>query len=221
MAWSDVGSFFTSVADSVVNAIDKFGPMVKDSIDKLGPYLSMVPGYIGTVARALTAVSAVLGIFNKDDDIEDIGDRAIQGAEDGITPDGFDSFDDYLQSLREMELDPEKTESTSQLNKVLAGAAVSVQGFSDKIDESPEVFRDLFVLLAQNPDFFTEERASQYVAHFDSVGDIVEFFNGKMNASEEVKILDEIMGVEKSMGGEKDEVGDQLQHVLRQTRGSN
>lgn len=216
--WDSMISVATNIADTVMKTVDKLGPAVKDTVDKLGPVLSMAPGKIGAVARVVTFVAQILGIFQKGDGVEDIGDRALQGAEQNITPDGYETFDEYMDALRNMELDPEKTENTSFLDKVLAGCGVSVQGFNAKLDESPEVLQDFYFLIAKNPDFFTADRAGQYTSHFDQVGDIVDFFKGNLDAPEEVSILDRILEIEEAMGNNRDDVRDQLQEVLTESR---
>lgn len=216
--WDSIVSVASAVADTVVKAAETLGPAVKDTVDKLGPMLSMIPGKIGAVARVVTLVSEVLGIFKKGDEVDDIGDRALQGAEQDITPDGYETFDEYMDALRNIELDPEKSEQTSFLDKVLAGCGVSVQGFNAKVDESPEVLQDFYMLIANNPDFFTEERAGQYTTHFDQLGELVDFFKGTLDAPEEISVLDRLIEIERSMGNDQANARDQLQEVLQESR---
>lgn len=216
--WNPVVSVVSAVAGALVEAAEKLGPAVKETVDKLGPILSQMPGKIGAVARVVTLVSQVLGMFQKGDNVEDIGDRAIQGAEQGITPDGYETFDDYMDALRSVDLDPAKTERISFLDKVLAGCGVSVQGFSAKVNESPEVLQDFYMLIAKNPDFFTAERAGQYTSHFDQLGELVDFFKGTLDAPDEISVLDRLIDIERSMGNDQSNARDQLQDVLRESR---
>ena len=65
------------------------------------------------VSKAIQAIGRALGIIKDKDQIEDLGDRALQAEEKGITPDKYSTFDEFKQALDNFELNPDKTKATS------------------------------------------------------------------------------------------------------------
>ena len=49
--------------------------------------------------------------FNKTTNPEQLGDKALQADEDGIHPDNYDTFGEYLNAVEEFEIDPDKSKN--------------------------------------------------------------------------------------------------------------
>lgn len=92
-------------------------------IAKIAPeILKLAPGPLAKIALGLVYIADQLGIFDSSDPIE-LGDRCIQATDAGITPDQFDSLDDYHEALMDFELDPELSAAISDNEKLIASVS--------------------------------------------------------------------------------------------------
>ena len=186
--WSSVGNFCSSVVNSVCNTVSKVGSEVSSFIVKVAP--AVVPiittsnSVFATVCRFAGAFLQALGIFKAGEKVEDLGDRALQAADNGITPDKFKNFDEYMAALRNFDIDPVVSANTSDVTKVIAGLGVATLAVEDKFNAERGSFNGIWLLPIANPNYFTPERMT-YLLKTDSLkGDILSYLNKNLAASE-------------------------------------
>lgn len=69
-------------------------------------------------AAIVTKALQALGIIGPDENAKELGDKAIQAEEEGITPENYDSYEEYMDAVRKFELDPEKSEQIEDEDKL-------------------------------------------------------------------------------------------------------
>lgn len=77
------------------------------------------------VVSAISGVCKALGLIREEIEPEELGDKAIQAEEAGIRPEKFDKYEEYVKAVEEFEVDPEKSKSISQEEKLLKASELS------------------------------------------------------------------------------------------------
>lgn len=115
-----------------------------------------------SVSAIATAVSAVAHAFGltKTTNPEQLGDKALQADEDGIHPDNYDTFQEYLDAVEEFEIDPEKSEKWTKEEKEMRALQISSTLLIDKFGKNAET---MIYEMAKNPEHFTIERSKAYL----------------------------------------------------------
>ena len=142
---SSIGSAISSVCSSVGSAVRGFCNIVSNAVSSIGnvastisvisKVLAVIPGmqtasaFLLTISKVAAAIAVMCKVFSPDDNIEDIGERALQAEENGITLEKCENdFNKYMEKLRNMELDPNKKHDIDECR--LAGALVAEKGIS-------------------------------------------------------------------------------------------
>lgn len=190
--WSAVCSVASSVVSSVGSAISSavssIGGALSSFAATVGPVLGSVLDAFKPVAEALgrfaNAFLQGLGILKPDEQIDDIGERALQAAQHGITLEAFDDFDDYMAALRRFEPDPEIAARRSPAEKLVAGLGVGTVGVEDKFEAGRGSLNGLWLLPMTHPAYFTPERMQELVAGGRLGGDIFAYLDKRLSGGE-------------------------------------
>ena len=108
--WSDLGSAIGSICSAIGSVCSAIGGAIAS---KIGALATTIAPFLGPVAQAVVAIAQIIGIFIKDDNVEDLGE-AMRKADK--KPEDFDSINDYITYLRaeiksgNITLDTNKTE---------------------------------------------------------------------------------------------------------------
>jgi hypothetical protein len=113
------------------------------------------------IGNAIASIAKALGIIKPERDIEEIGDRAFQAEEKGITPDKYSSYEAWVKDIEREDwgYDPEKNKDMDLEKKVLKGVEVSIAITIERFPELP--IQEFFSLAGKNPEFFTIERMDE------------------------------------------------------------
>lgn len=191
--WSSVGSFVSScvssVGSAISSAVSSIGSAVSSFATKVAPAIGSILGKIPTVLNTVSlwanAISLALNILRPNEKVEDIGDRALQASErDDIKPEKFANFDQYIEALRNFDLNPEVSKKTSQATKVVAGMAVATLGMEEKFNLSRGSLDGIWLLPVTNADYFTPERVKSLLEHGKLVGDVGAYLEKRMSGEE-------------------------------------
>lgn len=169
--WSSVGSFVGSVCSAVGSAISStvsaIGTAVSSFASGLGAVIGGVIEALAPVAEAIgkfaNAFLTGLGILKPDEDVGDMGERALQAAEHGITMDKFDNFEDYMEAIRDFEIDEVKAANRKPSEKLLAGMSLGTVGVEDKYNLERGSLNGMWLLPMANADYFTPERMESWI----------------------------------------------------------
>mgnify|MGYP001344882352 CR=1 FL=1 len=191
--WSSIGNAISSAFTSVCESVSKIGSSVaafaNDIKPTLGPLLAtlaqVVPHpVVKALATFANALLHVLAIFKPDETVDDMGERAMQAAEDGITPDKFENFDEYMAELRSFELDPEVAEKRSKVEKITAGLGIATAGIEDKFNLATGSLNHLWLLPVSNSEYFTPDRVKSLLENGKLIGDISAYLEKRMSGEE-------------------------------------
>lgn len=201
--WSSVCSAFSSACDwvgsAVSSAVDWAGNALSTMVSAGGSLLSGLGSMAGSLLKSL-------GLFREDDPpIPDWGDRAMQAEEQSIFPDQFENFEDYLDKLRNLDLDPEKSKESTLDQKTFKGLEVAGRTLEYKYDAPEGSMANVFVLAGANPDYFTSERFRSLLEGGVNISDIADYFQGRMGGAESLRIEDELVDNDQKTNPGKDE----------------
>ncbi|MFQ2688818.1 hypothetical protein ACTFBW_18900 [Aeromonas rivipollensis] len=182
--WSSVCSAVStcvSVVSSLGSALSSFANGISAVIGAISSALPKLGEALGQFANALLKG---LGILKPDEDIEEQGERALQAAEQGITADKFDDFDDYVAALRSFELDPDKADKRSRAEKLSAGIGVGTVALEKKFELDPGSLNGIWLLPLANPEYFTAARVGDLVSGGKFSGDIHAYLERRLSVGE-------------------------------------
>lgn len=191
--------FFGFIGSAVSSALSAVGSAISSGVNAIGSALSSFSTGIGVVlGNVISALAPVaqaigkfanaflqgLGILKPDEKIEDFGDRALQAAEQGITMDKFENFDDYMNALRDFTPDPEVSAKRSHAEKLVAGMGVGTIGVEDKYNAERGSLNGMWLLPVANPDYFTPDRMQGLVSAGRLGSDIFAYLEKQLAGSE-------------------------------------
>ncbi|MGD9707691.1 MAG: hypothetical protein AB7V07_08540 [Candidatus Delongbacteria bacterium] len=147
--WSSLGDALNAVVGVAISVV-------------LTPLLIANPWLISVVAL----VALGLGLLEKGtpEEVEELGNKALQCDK---TPDDFDNFDQYFDYVKNFEVDPEKSKTFSPEDKKIAGAELTVLAIEEKNGIKVAEF---FKTVAENKDHFTPGKIESYIKTFSEAG---------------------------------------------------
>ncbi|MFT5759817.1 MAG: hypothetical protein ACI9LM_004596 [Alteromonadaceae bacterium] len=141
--FSSVCSFVSGACSAISGAVSSIGSGVASlatSIASLGVELA------GKVGEAIKAVAVSLGILKPEENLEELGEKAMLSDK---KPEDFDSINEYIDHLRDnVPLDKEKFEKLDDkelLARSAIGASITLKGINEKLDTvvSPEFMAEV------------------------------------------------------------------------------
>lgn len=199
-AFSSVCSAVSSACSSVLSGISN---VLNSSSGSFITALALALPISGALAKAITAIdviSKILGMLEPNETTEEIGDRAIQAQDHGISPENYATYKEYLAAIKSFELDPKKSAETSDLDKMAAGFGVQYWGFEEKFGVGTG---DLLSKTVESPDYFTGDRLASFLDKVENISDVVQFFDGKLSSNERNAVEDKLIEAEKSINPDK------------------
>jgi hypothetical protein len=179
--FSAVGGAISSACGSIGSALSSFsasvGTVLGGLVSALAPAAEAISKFANTLLQGL-------GILKPDENIEDLGDRALQAIKQGTTMDQFDNFDDYMAVLRDFKLNPELSEQISKAEKLVAGLGVGTVGVEDKFNAERGSLNGMWLLPIANSDYFTPERMQTIISSGRLGGDVFAYLEKRLSGSE-------------------------------------
>lgn len=178
----------TAAVSAITTAVAAIGPAVSSFVASVGPSLSAIALQIKPYAQALATFAnnflQVLEILKSGEQVTDLGERALQGLEQGVKMGDYNSVSDYLAALREIKVDPDVCSNRSFAEKLVAGLAISTVALEDKFNVQEGQFNSIWLLPLANPAYFTSERMLALVTTGTLDGNILDYLDRKMTAGE-------------------------------------
>ena len=139
----------------------------------------------------------VLGILKPEEKLDEMGDRALQAVEKGIVPEKFEKYEEYVNAIRNFELDPEKSRSVEREVKVTVGFAIAGKSMEEKFNMTKGASEDLLKLIVYSPEFFNEHRLERVVRSGHNIGLIVDYFDNRLSPSQAGELKTSLFNLEK------------------------
>lgn len=135
-----------SVAVKVVGFVSSIGLSVK-RLEILGSSFILIAKALGIITA--TEIKAV-----------DLGDKALQAEKEGINPENYKTYLEYLNIIENFDLDPEKSKQWTESEKIEKGIELTSAGLVEKYGVDIE---ELLLDVAKNPEFFSSQRVKEYI----------------------------------------------------------
>lgn len=123
--------------------------------------VTLVGVALKTFGDALVGIAKSLGLIKSEENVEDLGDKAIQAEEEGIKPEKFDTYAEYVKRVENFDVNSEKSKDISEDEKALKGielaTGVTVEHFGEKFP-----VEEFFKFAAKNPEYFREDRMLEF-----------------------------------------------------------
>ncbi len=160
-----------------------------------------VAGALTAVGMAMTTIGGVienigrgLGLISDFDKVETLGRQCKAAEEDGIRPDDFESFDDYVARIRKIEVDENvdvdelenKDEITKKGMDLIMGLAVEKYG-----QQTMDKVGDIVVASPEKADLiFSSKSVSDYVSgDRDNLERVADYIKGNNQSGEVLDII--------------------------------
>lgn len=180
---------FNTICDTVSTIGKNVAAFAHQIKPVLGPLLTtlatvMPHPVVRAVATCANALLHALSLFHPDETVDGMGERALHAAEQGITLDQFEDFDDYMEALRNFDLDPELSSKYNDAEKLAAGLGLATAALADKFNAQPENFYDIWSLPLSNPEYFTAERLKTLMENGKDFGDVRAYLEKRMSGEQ-------------------------------------
>ncbi len=190
---SAVGSFISGAISVVSSAIGSIGGALSGAV---GGFLKIVGPHLSVAIQIIQIVSLLLNILSPEDDIEELGAKAMESDK---KPEDFDSNAEYIDYLKnEITLDHERFEKSSDIEKiarVAIGATIVAKGIEEKkgFDIPMETWIAMSKLDLKGTD---KEKAAEIDNILDTFNekleDFVKYTEGKLDIDNELNIKNEL-----------------------------
>lgn len=156
-----------------------------------------IAGIVSTVSSIVTAIKAIvpvlkavanvvmnicqtLGLIKPEEKVEDLGDKAIQAEDEGIKPENYANYQDYVKAVQDFQVDPEKSKHITPEEKM--AKALEVQA-NLLVEKAPELgVMDYLSLIANHTDYFTPDKTTELgkllLSESGAVTNVAEVLNG-------------------------------------------
>lgn len=176
----------------MLSAIVSFAVTATQAIAALG---LAVEG-LKALGNILTVIGKALGLIKPETQVDELGDKALQAEEAGITPDQFETYEAYVKAIEGFQLDPEKSRETTLNEKVEKGIELTAGVTREKFPElSVETVAKLGALIEKHPTVFTEDSMRIFTKDMVSDPSCVEKVIGYLDHTE--KNQDRLEGAEQ------------------------
>jgi hypothetical protein len=198
-------SILTAVAGAVVSAVSTLGPMVVNLCTNVVPRILPVLRGAVEICKAVVTVAQTIGmvydVLRPGESVQDMGERALQA---GKGPEAFDDFEQYMQSLRDLKLDPARAQEFPAEAKLVAGLGVIAGGLDDRFRVRRGTMSNLWSLMAA-PEFFTEARLGAILDHTREIGSVIKYFDGTLAPADAGRIEQALLDAERQLDPGHDE----------------
>lgn len=191
---SRIGDAISRGYNAVCETVGKIGSSVASFANTMKPVLGpilltvahVVPHpVVKAVATFANALLHSLDVFKPEENVQDMGARALQAAEHGITPSKYDNdFEEYMTDLRKFDLNVELADKYTKVEKFVAGLGLATAGIESKFNAEPGSLSSIWLLPATNGDYFTPERVKGWLEHGKMIGDVSAYLENRMSGEE-------------------------------------
>ena len=176
--------FLVSAVSSIVTAIKAIVPVLR------------------AVANVVMSICQTLGLIKPEEKVEDLGDKAIQAGDEGIRPENYANYQDYVKAVQDFQVDPEKSKRITPEEKMAKALEVQANLLAEK---APELgVEDYLNLIANHMDYFTPERSTELgkllLTESGAVVNVADVLNGtEKNPDKISEAYDTLAKVEKQV----------------------
>ncbi|ENO3977051.1 hypothetical protein ACBI01_001152 [Aeromonas veronii] len=195
-----IGSAIGSVCSGLGSALGSMGGALARGISSA---LSVVGPLLGPGLSAVSKIAQVLfhavGIFKEQETPEKIGRQVIKGAEEGIHPEAYARYEEYLDAIRGVTITDVDRQKIDKNTATVTGVFVGCRTIEDKFELKEGSGESLMKLMFIAPDYFSSSRLEQVIKAGGYINDIMKYFDNKLVPSKSQMVLDDLFSIEKTL----------------------
>jgi len=178
-----MGPFFAGLGSLIVNAAN--------IINKI--YVTVKA--LTVVAQTIIVLCKELGLIeDKSIEVDELGEKALAAEEQGIKPEQFETYEQYVKEIEKFEVTFEKAAYWNQEDKVKKGTIVATGLLLEKFGP---IVNDLLVEINKRPEYFTTDRMKVYLDLASNqdldINEVAQYLDGEMKGLGEKKAVNEKM----------------------------
>lgn len=159
--------------------------------------VSLVLHDLKTIGNILVTLGKALGLIKPDIKVSELGDKALQS---GYNPEDYDSYLEYVNAVENYNLDPEKSNLTTEEDKLKKAMELAVGVTIEKYENLP--VQEFCIAVGENIKYFTETKIKEIgkLIQLDesNISRILNYINGTERDSKQIqRVVDTLMEVEK------------------------
>lgn len=159
--------------------------------------VSLVLRDLKTIGNILVTLGKELGLIKPDIKVSELGDKALQS---GYNPEDYDSYLEYVNAVENYNLDPEKSNLTTEEDKLKKAMELAVGVTIEKYENLP--VQEFCIAVGENIKYFTETKIKEIgkLIQLDesNISRILNYINGTERDSKQIqRVVDTLMEVEK------------------------
>ncbi len=187
--FSSLGNFVGGVISTVASTLGSAFSTIMSTIGTtIGTILEKGEAFISKIIEGVNGLLQGLGILKPNERIDEMGERALQAAQKGITPDRFDNFDQYLNALRNFPLDPEMAKNRPAIERQAAAIMLSTSALKDKWDLTDRQSFAVLTLMGASNGYFTPERVRDWVATGRLASDVFDYLDRRLSGEDAARV---------------------------------
>lgn len=159
--------------------------------------VSLVLRDLKEIGNILVTLGKALGLIKPDIKVSELGDKALQS---GYNPEDYDSYLEYVNAVENYNLDPEKSNLTTEEDKLKKAMELAVGVTIEKYENLP--VQEFCIAVGENIKYFTETKIKEIgkLIQLDesNISRILNYINGTERDSKQIqRVVDTLMEVEK------------------------
>ncbi len=139
-----------------------------------------------SIGKVLVNLAKSLGLIKPQMQVDELGDKAIQS---GYDPEQYDTYNDYVKAVENFNLDPEKSKTISEEEKIKKGMELATGVMIEKYKDSP--MEKFCVEIGNRPDFFNEGVlkgvGELVVSDENAISDFTSFLDGTLKNDDKLE----------------------------------
>lgn len=206
----------SSAIASVTASVSSIGPAIASFCSTVLPKIGSSIETINSISNITSQLANILGIFKDDEQIGEIGDRALHASAHGIKPANFDKYEEYLGAIRSYALHPNQSDKYSSIEKAMSGLAITLAGIEDKFKLAEGALTLLPVLAALSPAYFTAGRLAAILVLTKDIDSVLEYFGDTLDKKDRNAVEDILIRADQILypGNEPEEIRENLAKVM-------
>ena len=185
----------------------KIIPVATQAVKVLSTKLPLIIDKIKPIADTIWKVSQVMEVYKNTSSVEDLGDKAIQAEQQGVTLDScMGDFEAYQNKIDNFNLDPQKSTTISNEEKLSASLVLMTIELEKKYSSD---ISGIFGLIHRNNEFFTPDRISKYLTACEkghvSISDICNYFSSNLDRKDSTLVETNLVEIEKELQSKNSE----------------
>lgn len=176
---------------------------ISTAVEIVKTVISVAKPLLEAIGNAILEIAKVFGVVTESENVEDLGEKALQAEEDGIKPEDYKSCEEYIKAIEKYEINPDKKhdpETAREEGAKIATAlalemcpAVNIEKLigvytNRLVMKEPDYLAEIYKLAATNPS--AANAVADYLTKHAKTADVIDLAKSTLLAIEKNTIPD-------------------------------